>query len=132
MAYGVEIWGWREGEGTEKLEERYLRWVLGVGYRTPWYMVREELQREKLRGKAGKRAWGFERKLEEGRGGVARKLLGGDKGKSERRKRTFRMGDGEREVWEKKREKYRRRREGYNDERIGKRGWNRQVRGARK
>src|SRR5436190_13640875 len=69
MSYGVEIWGWREREGMEKLEERYLRWVLGVDGRTPGYMVREELQREKLRTRAGKRAWGFEKRMEEGRGG---------------------------------------------------------------
>jgi len=34
----------------------------------PSYMVREELQRDKLRGRAGKRAWGFEERLAEGRG----------------------------------------------------------------
>lgn len=31
-------------------------------------MVREELQREKLRGRMGRRAWGYERRLEEGKG----------------------------------------------------------------
>lgn len=40
----------------EKLEEKYLRWVLGVDSKTPEYMVREELQRDKLRGRAGRRA----------------------------------------------------------------------------
>jgi len=42
--------------------------VLGVDARTPGYLVREELRREKLRGRAGKRAWKFEKRLEEGRG----------------------------------------------------------------
>ena len=32
-------------------------------------MVREEAQRDKLRTRAGKRAWNFEEKLKEGRGG---------------------------------------------------------------
>ena len=32
-------------------------------------MVREEAQRDKLRMRAGKRAWKFEEKLKEGRGG---------------------------------------------------------------
>jgi len=73
LSYGVEIWGWKEREGMERIEERYLRWVLGVDARTPGYMVREELQREKLRGRMGRRAAGFERRLEEGRGsGLAR------------------------------------------------------------
>lgn len=35
---------------------------------TPGYMVREEWQRGKLRERAGGRTWGFERRLEEGRG----------------------------------------------------------------
>lgn len=68
MSYGVEIWGWKERERIEKLEERYLRWLLGVGRWTPGYLLREELQREKLRVRAGRRTWGFERRLEEGRG----------------------------------------------------------------
>ncbi|XP_071581079.1 uncharacterized protein [Temnothorax nylanderi] len=68
MGYGAEIWGWREREGMERLEERYIRWVLGVDGRTPWYLVREELQREKLRGRAEMSAWRFEKKLEEGKG----------------------------------------------------------------
>jgi len=68
LGYGVEMWGWREREGMEKLEERYLRWVLDVDRGTPGYLVREELQREKLRGRAGRRAWGFEKRLEEGKG----------------------------------------------------------------
>jgi len=42
MGYGVEVWEWKEREKMEKLEERYLRWVL-VDYKTPWYLVREEL-----------------------------------------------------------------------------------------
>lgn len=63
----MEIWGWEKREGMERLEERYLRWLMGVGPRTPGYMVREELQREKLRGRAGRRVWGYER-LEEGTG----------------------------------------------------------------
>lgn len=49
----------------EKLEERYLKWVL-VEDRTTGYLIKEELQREKLR--TEKRAWEFEKRLEEGKG----------------------------------------------------------------
>lgn len=56
MSYGVEIWGWKEKERIERLEERYIRWVLGVDSRTSEYMVREEMQREKVRVRTGKRA----------------------------------------------------------------------------
>ncbi|XP_076298035.1 uncharacterized protein LOC143217535 [Lasioglossum baleicum] len=31
ISYGVEIWGWKERAGLERLQERYLRWLLGVG-----------------------------------------------------------------------------------------------------
>jgi len=68
MAYGVEIWGWKERERIERMQERYLRWMMGVSWRTPGYMIREELQRDKLRVRAGRRAWGFEERLAEGRG----------------------------------------------------------------
>ncbi|XP_012231352.2 uncharacterized protein [Linepithema humile] len=49
MGYGAEIWGWKEREKMEKLEEKYIKWVLGVDGRTPGYMIREELKRKKLR-----------------------------------------------------------------------------------
>lgn len=38
----------REREEIERLQERYLRWVLGIEWSMPEYMVRKELQREKL------------------------------------------------------------------------------------
>jgi len=68
MGYGVEVWGWKEREGIERLHERFLRWILGVEKRTPGYLVREEMQREMMRSRAGRRAWNMEKRLEEGRG----------------------------------------------------------------
>lgn len=44
------------------LEERYLRWIIGIkrrgifNKREPGYLIREELQREKLRARAGIKA----------------------------------------------------------------------------
>jgi len=74
MGYGVEIWGWRERSQMEGVQERYVRWVLGVGWRVPGYMVREEVQREKLGTRAGRRAWGLEERLAKGKGSeVARR-----------------------------------------------------------
>lgn len=74
MGYGVEIWGWEEREKMEGLKEKYIRWVLGVDERTPGYMVREELQKDRLRERAGGRAWGYEKSLEKGKGSeLARK-----------------------------------------------------------
>lgn len=65
MGYGVEMWGWKERESMERLEERHLRWVLGLDWSTPGYTVREEILRDKLRGRAERRAWVCERRLEE-------------------------------------------------------------------
>jgi len=48
--------------------------VLGVDRRTPGYLVREELQREKLRSRAGRGVWGFERRLEGGGGSELARL----------------------------------------------------------
>lgn len=66
MSYGVEIWGWKEREEIERLEERYMKWVLELERRTPGYMIREEIKRGKLKERAGRRAWGFEKRLGEG------------------------------------------------------------------
>lgn len=39
-------------------------------------MIREEIQRDKLRGRAARRAWNIEKRLEEGKGrGLARECL---------------------------------------------------------
>lgn len=54
----------------ERFQERYLRWLLRVERHTPGYLIREELQREKLKDRAGMRAWGDKRKLEKGKGEV--------------------------------------------------------------
>jgi len=45
------------------MQERYVKWVLGVEGRTPVYLVKEETQREKLRSRTGRRARGFEVRL---------------------------------------------------------------------
>jgi hypothetical protein len=63
LMYGAEIWGWKEREEVERVQEKYLRWVLGVDRETPGYIVREECKRSKLRVKAGKRAAKFEDKM---------------------------------------------------------------------
>jgi hypothetical protein len=46
------------------VQEKYLRWVLGVDRETPGYIVREECKRNKLRVKARKRAEKLEDKMD--------------------------------------------------------------------
>jgi len=69
VAFGAEIWGWREWDKIERVQERYMRWVLGLDGRTPGYMVREEGKREKMRTRLERRAMGYEERLEKGGGG---------------------------------------------------------------
>lgn len=56
-----------EREEMERLGNRYLGWLLGVEKRTLGYLVKKKVQREKLRERAGKEAWEFEKRLEEER-----------------------------------------------------------------
>jgi hypothetical protein len=48
LMYGAEIWGWKEQEEVEKVQEKYLRGVLGMDRATPGYIVREEYRRNRL------------------------------------------------------------------------------------
>jgi hypothetical protein len=55
---GAEIWGWKEQEEVEKVQEKYFKRMLGVG------RVREGCKRNRLRVKAGQRAEKFEDKMD--------------------------------------------------------------------
>jgi hypothetical protein len=65
LMYGAEIWKWKEQEEVEKVQEKYLREVLGVDRETPSYIVRKECKRNRLRVKAGKREAKNEDKMDE-------------------------------------------------------------------
>lgn len=73
--------------------------VLGVNGRTLGYILREKLQRKKIRGRVWIRAWGYEKRLERGMGSELARMCW-----KEMRRRA-REG---REVsdWERKRRKY--------------------------
>jgi hypothetical protein len=66
LMYGAEIWRWKEQEQVEKVQEKYLRGVLGVDRERPGYIVKEEeeCKRNSLRLKEGKRATKFEDKMD--------------------------------------------------------------------
>lgn len=74
--------------------------MLGVDTRTPGYMVREELQREKVRVRAVMKAWGFEGRLGEGRGSELARYCWKEmrERESKRREDGIKLGEGEEEM----------------------------------
>ncbi|XP_029054544.1 uncharacterized protein LOC114881833 [Osmia bicornis bicornis] len=68
ILYGAEIWGWKECPPLERIQERYIRWTLGLDACTPGYIVMEETKRDKIELKAGLRAIRFEKKIKESQG----------------------------------------------------------------
>lgn len=76
---------YRKGENREVRGEVY---KLGArsGEENTRYMIREVTQRDKLKRRAGRRSWKFEKKLEDGRGSeIARKCLEEAKERGRRR-----------------------------------------------
>lgn len=64
-SYKMKVWGWNK---RERMQERYGKWVLGLDWETPGYIVRKVLKWEKLRLRGAKKAWRFKERLREGKG----------------------------------------------------------------
>lgn len=58
----AEVWGWKEEKKIERLQEKYIRWTLGLDFNTPAYIVLEET---KVRIDAGKRVVRYKEKTKE-------------------------------------------------------------------
>lgn len=71
--------------------------VMGVERDTSGYMMREEVERDKLKGRAGLRAWKFEKRIEEGRGGRWARRWGGREEEEGEGYEFNRMGKREKE-----------------------------------
>lgn len=60
--YGASITSlssfYKEWEKIEKMQERYMRWVLRIDGRTPEYMARKEGKTEKMRTRLDRKAMG--------------------------------------------------------------------------
>ena len=89
LGFGAEIWGWKELGEIERVQEKYLRWVLRVEWKTPGYMVREESKKDKMRLRMGRRAVRYEEKIRGERGRAseredARKRSKREKGREHR------------------------------------------------
>jgi len=69
LNYGVELWGWEERVELEKIMMDYIRWLFGLDFCTPRYIISREIGMEKLRLGWGIRAKWFEERI---RGGEER------------------------------------------------------------
>lgn len=63
MEYGAEIWCWKEQGELEKVQRRYMKWVLKLERTTPAHVIHWETKRFKLETRARKRAVRYEGKL---------------------------------------------------------------------
>lgn len=68
MGFEAEIWGWNKWKQVKRVQEKYIRWMLGLDGRTPGYTVRGEGKWEKLRTRMGRKAMAYVEKLEKGGG----------------------------------------------------------------
>lgn len=60
---GDELWSGNLGMEGERSGKNTRKWILGLKGRTSGYLVREEMQRGKLRERIGERAGRFEERL---------------------------------------------------------------------
>lgn len=63
MIYGAEVWTWKERKELERMQRKYIKWVLKLDRNTPDYIVMKETNRDDLIIKIGKRALKYEEKL---------------------------------------------------------------------
>ena len=55
LGYGTEIWGWKEWEELEKIQDRYMKWRMKLDRTTPRHILHEEARRFKLANWTGSR-----------------------------------------------------------------------------
>ena len=96
LSCGVQIWGWKDRKSVKSLQERFLRWVMGVSWRCPEHMLREETGREKVVITQMKRVWNLEKKLRSGEGSkIAEVCLREISGRERRELGVLEVGKGE-------------------------------------
>lgn len=60
--FGAEIWGWRKEERIDRIQRKYVKWILGLERITLNYIVTEEGRLVTIKDKALKRAIKYEKK----------------------------------------------------------------------
>ena len=59
----MKIWGWKKRERLERMQERNIKWCLGVDYNTTGYAVIEEVGRRRLCIGTDRRTMKFDTKM---------------------------------------------------------------------
>lgn len=60
--YGAEIWGWKNETRLDRIERKYVKWILGLDRKTPNYILIEETKMIEIRIEATRRAIIYEEK----------------------------------------------------------------------
>lgn len=65
--YGAEVWGWKKQPEIERIQIKYIKWILGLEKSTPSYIVLDETKRDEMEIRSGKRALNYEEKIVTGK-----------------------------------------------------------------
>ena len=60
---GVQLFGWKERIECERIQQKYIRWCLGLERYTPGYMILEETKRDQIRIRVGQRTMRYEERI---------------------------------------------------------------------
>lgn len=59
----MEIWGWTEYSEIEKIQNKFIKWTLGLDRQAPSYLLLQETNRGKLKVETGKRAIKYQKRI---------------------------------------------------------------------
>ena len=60
--FGADVWGWNVEERLDRIQRRYVKWILGLDMTTSNYILIEECKLIEIKEKALKRAARYEEK----------------------------------------------------------------------
>ncbi|XP_024225375.1 uncharacterized protein LOC112213333 [Bombus impatiens] len=60
--FGAEVWGWNMVERLDRIQRKYVKWILGLDMTTPNYILIEECKLTEIKEKALRRAARYEGK----------------------------------------------------------------------
>ncbi len=109
VTYGAEIWGWIEQREMQQLITKYWRWVLGVRWNVPGYIIQQEVDEKQIWTQTWRRAYNYENrwKMEEGRIWIHifakwrnEEAQKGLRWRIERRKELEKLGISEEGIWD--------------------------------